>query len=62
MSYRYNPYTDTFTHIDDEPNIAIGTPQIAFTVQKVELAESCIEKIAEAVVRKLKEVDDEHTD
>lgn len=58
MSYRYNPHTDTFTHIDDEPTIAVETPQFAYIVEKVELTENCIEEIAEAVVRKLKEVGD----
>ena len=55
MSYRYNPYTDTFTHIDDEPNIAVGTPQIPFIVKEIDLTERCIEQIAEKVAKRLRE-------
>ena len=48
MSYKYNPYRDTFTHIDDE------TPITAYPVVAT-LTEDVIEKIANAVVRKLRE-------
>ena len=48
MSYKYNPYRDTFTHIDDETQIT-AYPVVAT------LTEDVIEKIANAVVRKLRE-------
>lgn len=61
MSYKYNPYRDTFTHIDDEePITATGTvtvPIVSATPvhsYRVYLADECIERIAEAVVIKLK--------
>ena len=63
MSYKYNPYRDTFTHIDDEESItAYGTgtvPNIkvmpVYSYPVVCLADECIERIADAVVKKLKE-------
>ena len=55
MSYRYNQYRDTFEHIPDEQTITVNYsfPQFQ-TVKYVELSQECIEKIADAVVRKLK--------
>lgn len=55
MSYRYDPITDRFIHIEDEPNIAIGTPQIPFFVKEVDLTQRCIEQIAEEVANRLRE-------
>ena len=67
MSYRYNPYRDMFEHIQDEqPITAYGTgtahdysaiPVYAFPV--VYLDEGCIDRIADAVVRKLRGLQDE---
>lgn len=57
MSYRYNQYRDTFEHIPDEQPTTVNylLPQLPFqTVKYVELSQECIEKIADAVVRKLK--------
>ena len=64
MSYKYNPYRDTFTHIDDEEPITVtgagtalnvsATPVYSYPV--VYLVDECIERIAEAVVRKMNEV------
>ena len=57
--YRYDNYTDSFVRIDGEPNtgsttIRVGVPlKEAVTIKKVELTDECIEKIADAVVRKL---------
>lgn len=57
--YRYDNYTDSFVRIDGEPNtgsttVRVGVPlkEVA-TIKKVELTDECIEKIADAVVRKL---------
>ena len=70
MSYKYNPYRDTFTHIDDEePITARGTgtapnggtrtipimPATLVYSRAVDLTDECIERIAEAVVRKMGE-------
>lgn len=62
MSYRYNPYTDTFTHINDEQNIAVGTPQIPFIVKEIDLTERCIEQIAEKVAKRLRETCNKSSD
>ena len=57
--YRYDNYTDSFVRIDGEPNtgsttVRVGVPlkEMAI-VKKVELTDECIDKIADAVVRKL---------
>lgn len=50
MICKYNEYTDSWIHIPDEhPIIAVQQPTT--------LTDECIERIAEAVVRKLKEVE-----
>lgn len=61
MMYRYDNYTDSFVRIDGEPNtgsttVRVGVPlkEMAI-VKKVELTDECIDKIADAVVRKLTE-------
>lgn len=58
MSYKYNPHRDTFEHIDDEQTIyAYGTAtdtSKAWTVEQCELTDECIEKIADAVARKMR--------
>ena len=57
--YRYDHYTDSFVRIDGEPNtgsttVRVGVPlKEAVTIKKVELTDECIDKIADAVVRKL---------
>lgn len=58
--YRYDNYTDSFVRIDGEPNtgsttVRVGVPlkETAVTIKKVELTDECIDKIADAVVRKL---------
>ena len=57
--YRYDNYTDSFIRIDGEPNtgsttVRVGVPlKEAVTIKKVELTDECIDKIADAVVRKL---------
>lgn len=57
--YRYDNYTDSFVRIDGEPNtgsttVRVGVPlKEAVTIKKVELTDECIDKIADAVVRKL---------
>lgn len=62
MSYKYNPYRDTFEHIDDEQTIyAYGTSydtSKAWLVQKYELTDECIEKIADAVARRMRGEED----
>ena len=57
--YRYDNYTDSFVRTDGEPNtgsatVRVGAPlkEMAI-VEKVELTDDCINKIADAVVRKL---------
>ena len=65
MSYRYDSYTDTFVHIPDEqPNTAAGMGYLPqYILQKqVELTNECIEAIADAVVRKLKEAEADKSD
>lgn len=66
--YRYDNYTDSFVRIDGEPNtgsttIRVGVPlkEMAI-VKKVELTEECIDKIADAVVRKLADRKTEQTE
>lgn len=67
MSYKYNPYRDTFTHIDDEePITAWGTgtaPNVTaipvYSYPIVYIADECIERIADAIMRKMKEEHDE---
>lgn len=58
MSYKYDPYRDTFIHIPDENSITINLsptgPLMPLTVQKVELTDETIDKIAEKVIEKLK--------
>ena len=57
MSYRYNPYRDTFEQIEDEQpiNAHLTITHLPYQiVQQVELTQECIEKIAEAVIRRLK--------
>ena len=57
--YRYDNYTDSFVRIDGEPNtgsttVRVGVPLKEMAIiKKVELTDECIEKIADAVVRKL---------
>lgn len=56
MSYKYNPYTDTFTHTDDEQPIRVDSSTILYqTVMQVELSDECIQKIAERVVELIKD-------
>lgn len=59
--YRYDNYTDSFVRVDGEPNtgsttVRVGVPlaETAVTVKKIELTDDSINKIADAVVRKLK--------
>lgn len=58
--YRYDNYTDSFVRINGEPNtgsttVRIGVPlKEAVVVHKTELTDECIDRIADAVVRKLK--------
>ena len=50
MSYKYNGYTDSWIHIPDEhPIIAVQQPTT--------LTDECINRIADAVVRKLREME-----
>ena len=56
MSYKYDPYRDTFTHIDDEQPIRVDSSTILYqTVEQVELSDECIQKIAERVVQLIKD-------
>lgn len=56
MSYKYNPYRDTFTHIDDEQTITANFPTYNYRiVNQVELTDECIQKIAERVVELIKD-------
>ena len=58
--YRYDNYTDSFIRIDGEPNtgsttVRVGVPiKEAVIIEKTELTDECIDKIAEAVVQKLR--------
>ena len=54
MSYKYNPYRDTFEHISDEKSITVNFPPAQYQiVERIDLTQDSIEKIADAVVRKL---------
>lgn len=62
MSYKYY-HPDTLTPINDEPKYETITVPVSYitvpvnntvTVRQCELTDECIERIAEAVVRKLK--------
>lgn len=59
MSYKYDPYRDTFEHIPDEQPITVNYsfPQFQM-VRYAELSQDCIDQIACAVVQKLKNVTD----
>ena len=52
---RYNPYRDMFITDDKTKTIVINNvpPTSCRTVQLVELTDECIEKIADAVARRL---------
>lgn len=57
--YKYDPYTDKFTKISDDGPVSAGTSTTmaaipVYTYPCVYIAEECIEKIADAVVRKMK--------
>lgn len=58
--YRYDNYTDSFVRIDGEPNtgsttVRVGVPlKESVLVQKTELTDECVDRIADAVVRKLR--------
>ena len=55
MSYKYDPYRDKFEHIPDEKTISVNFPPVQYQiVRQVELTLDNIEKIADAVVRKLR--------
>ena len=57
MGYKYYPYTDTFVYVDDGPNtptLTVPVNDTAVIVKQCELTDECIDRIAEAVVRKLK--------
>ena len=58
MNYKYNPYRDTFEHIDDEQPIyaygAVPDTSKSWLVEQCELTDECIEKIADAVARKMR--------
>ena len=66
--YRYDNYTDSFIRIDREPNtgtttVRVGVPlKESMIVQKTELTDECIDKIADAVVRKLADRKTEQTE
>lgn len=63
MSYKYDPYTDSFEHIPDEQpktaTISINTSGPSHIYQTVYLADECIDQIADAVVRKMRGEDDD---
>lgn len=64
MSYNYDPVTDKFTHIPDKmpttETIRIDSiPSAAKIVKQVELTDDCIDRIADAVMRKLRGEQDE---
>ena len=55
MSYRYDPYTDSFTHVKDEESITVKIDSSPLQIiRQVELTDECIERIADAVVRKFR--------
>ena len=56
MSYKHDPYTDSFTHINDEGNITISLNcqnQQARIVKYAELSDETIDAIADAVAAKM---------
>ena len=54
MSYKYNPYRDTFEYIPDEQHITVNFPPVQYQiVRQIDLTQDSIEKIASAVVRRL---------
>lgn len=54
--YKYDPVNNTFTKIGDDEPISAGmsTPLQVQMYPCVYIADECIEKIADAVVRKMK--------
>lgn len=57
MSYKDYLYRDTYTHTDTEPFIIANSPMYLYRiVEKVELTDECIQKIAERVVEQIKDV------
>lgn len=57
MSYKDNRYRDTYTHSDTEPFITVNSPtELYRIVEQVELTDECIQKIAERVVKLIKDV------
>ena len=61
MSYKYNPYRDTFEHVPDEEPITISAKvdSKTYTVEQlVNLTDESIDRIADAVARKLREKSD----
>ncbi len=62
MSYKYNPVTDKFEHIPDEQShtayISTNTTCPSQVYQIVYLADECIDKIADVVVKKMQSFDD----
>ena len=55
MSYKYDPFTDTFTHIPDEGSITVPySPPHSYITKEVEISDECIKKIADEVVKKLR--------
>lgn len=55
MSYKYDPYRDTFEYIPDEQSITVNFPPVQYQIVKqIDLTQDSIEQIADAVVRKLK--------
>ena len=55
MSYRHDPYTDSFTHVKDEESITVKIDSSPLQIiRQVELTDECIERIADAVVRKFR--------
>lgn len=59
--YKYDPFTDKFTKTSDDGPVSAGTSTTmktgaipVYTYPCVYIADECIEKIADAVVRKMK--------
>ena len=59
--YKYDPQTDKFTKTSDDGSVSAGTSTATmtgaipvYTYPCVYIADECIEKIADAVVRKMK--------
>ena len=58
MSYKYDPYRDTFEHIPDEQSLTVNFPPVQYQIVKqIDLTQDSIEKIADSVVRILKAKD-----